>query len=343
MQNLSRYQKQYLFKLLGKEGQKKICTSRVLVAGSGALGSLIAETLARAGVGFLRIIDRDIVELDNLHRQVLFDESDAKAALPKAVAAARRLRAINSSVAIEPMVADIEFTNIEGFVRDVDLVMDGTDNFETRYLLNEVCVKLGKTWIYAGCVGSEGMTMTVIPGKTPCLRCVFESAPAVEVRQTCDTAGILAPAAFIAASFASTEALKLLGGNDKAVSRDLFRFDVWSRRSQSLSVQGLVRTSDCPVCAQRKFDRLSGKHVSRAVVLCGRNAVQITAKEAGVRKFRELSARLKKAGKVTFNDFVLRVDLKKYVMTVFFDGRTIVRGTSDIARAKSIYARYIGS
>ena len=211
--DISRYHRQYLFNKIGEAGQLKLVSSRITIIGCGALGTVLANTLARAGVGFIRIVDRDFIELNNLQRQVLFDEGDIKENLPKAIAAERKIKKINSQIKIEAIVSDVNFTNIEGFIKDVDLILDGTDNFETRFLINDACVKLGKPWIYGAVIGSHGLTMTIIPGETPCLRCVFESAPPPELTPTCDTAGIIAPASAVIASLEATEALKLLSGH----------------------------------------------------------------------------------------------------------------------------------
>ncbi len=344
MQNLDRYQRQYLFKPLGEEGQRKLCASRVAVIGCGALGSVIVNTLARAGVGFLRIIDRDFIEINNLHRQVLFDEIDIAKNLPKAVAAAEKIKQINSQITVEPLVCDVNFSNIEGFIRDVDLVMDGTDNFETRYLINDACVKLNKPWIYGACVGSQGLTMTIIPGETSCLRCVFETAPPPELSPTCDTAGIIAPAASVIASLQCTEAIKLLSGKKKDLAKSLFSFDVWNRETRSFRLENFKERTDCPCCKRHEFNFLSGKTTSRSSVLCGRNAVQISRDHAnGKVEFEELSQRLEKVGKVSFNTYILQAEIDQYQFTLFSDGRTIIKGTNDIAQAKSIYSKYIGA
>src|SRR5262245_59960360 len=223
---LERYSRQMRFPGIGKAGQEKLLASRVTLCGCGALGTVLANVLVRAGVGFVRIVDRDFVEPSNLQRQVLFDESDVANNLPKAEAAATKLRQINSSVAVEPVVADIDRTNIEELCRDADVILDGSDNFEVRYLINDVAVKHGKPWVYGGAVGSQGMSMTVIPGETPCLRCVFEAAPNPGDVGTCETAGVLAPTVNIVASYQATEAIKLLSGNKPAVNREPLILDV---------------------------------------------------------------------------------------------------------------------
>lgn len=342
-QNISRYHRQYLFKPLGEEGQRKLCASRVAVIGCGALGSVITNTLARAGVGFLRIVDRDFIELNNLQRQVLFDEKDIAQNIPKAIATANKIKDINSQIEIEPVVSDVNFTNIENFIQDVDLVLDGTDNFETRFLVNDACVKLGKPWIYAACIGAHGLTMNILPGKTPCLRCVFESAPPPELTPTCDTAGILASAATVIASLACTEAIKLLSGNEKAVSNTLFSFNVWTRETKSFRLEGLREKTNCPACKQQNFEFLKGDQSARTTTLCGRNAVQISRPDRLKLNLDELAGRLKPVGNVSYNKFMLQADINGYHLTVFPDGRAIVKGTNDPAKAKTVYAKFIGA
>jgi len=342
-QDLKRYHRQYLYRPIGEEGQRKLCASRVTVIGCGALGTIIANTLARAGVGFIRIADRDFIEPNNLQRQVLFDEEAIAKNLPKAIAASERIKKINSQIVTEPIVTDVNFTNIENLIRDVDLVMDGTDNFETRFLINDACVKLGKPWVYAACIGSQGLTMTVIPQKTPCLRCVFETPPPAEMSPTCDTAGILAPAANVVASLACTEAIKWLSGNQKTISKNLYSFDVWNREAKALKLGKCEPRPDCPCCGQREWAYLKGSESLRAAVLCGRNSVQIMSGSAKSKvNFDHLSERLEKIGKVSFNRFMLRAEIDGFDLTVFEDGRTIIKGTSDLAQAKTIYAKYIG-
>jgi len=340
-QNLDRFQRQYLFKPIGEDGQRKICDSRIAVIGCGALGSVIVSTLARAGVGFIRIIDRDFIELNNLHRQVLFDEQDVKDKLPKAVAAARKIKLINSQIVAEPIVSDVNFTNIESLIRDVDLVMDGTDNFETRFLINDACVKLGKPWIYGACVGAQGLTMTIIPGETPCLRCVFESAPPPELAPTCDTAGIIAPAAYTIASLECTEAIKLLSGNKAALSKSLFSVNVWTQEIKPFRLKELRDYTNCPACKRGEFSFLNGK-TSRTLVLCGRNAVQVSREDHKKINFEELAGRLEKIGKVSFNTYMLQAEIEKFNMTVFSDGRVIIKGTNDPTQARTVYSKYIG-
>lgn len=320
-----------------------LLNSRVLLIGCGALGGVMAEQLARAGVGFLRIVDRDIVELTNLQRQVLFSESDATNALPKAVAAKKRLSEINSAIHIEPIVADVDSGNIEALA-DVDLILDGTDNVATRYLVNDVAIKRSIPWVYGACVGTTGRLMTIRPGQGPCLRCVFPQPPAPGELQTCDTAGVLGPVASVIASMQATAAIKLLTGNAQAIAPELISMDLWTNRIHATNLMDAKRTN-CPTCGLRCFDFLEDK-TSRAIQLCGREAVQIRATENSPASASELAARLKAFGAIESTAYFVRCDLrdeKPLRLTVFLDGRTIVHGTSDMARARAIHARYVGA
>jgi molybdopterin/thiamine biosynthesis adenylyltransferase len=345
---LERYSRQMRFPGLGKTGQQKLLASRVTLCGCGALGTVLANTLVRAGVGFVRVIDRDFVEPSNLQRQVLFDESDVANNLPKAEAAAVKLRQINSSVTIEPIVADINRTNIEGFCKDADLILDGSDNFEIRYLINDVSIKHNKPWVYGGAVGSQGMTMTIIPGETPCLRCVFEAAPAPGETGTCETAGVLAPAVSIVASYQAAEAIKILSGNLAAVNRELLSLDVWENTNRRVKIAPLKgRKGKCPCCAERSFEWLEGEHGTQTTTLCGRNAVQVSHRASnGKLDFNYLAGVLKHSGTVSFNKFLLKFQLIEnsdpYEFTVFPDGRAIIKGTSDTDKARTLYAKYVG-
>jgi adenylyltransferase/sulfurtransferase len=345
---LERYSRQMRFPGLGKTGQQKLLASRVTLCGCGALGTVLANTLVRAGVGFVRVIDRDFVEPSNLQRQVLFDESDVVNNLPKAEAAAVKLRQINSSVIIEPIVADINRTNIEGFCKDADLILDGSDNFEIRYLINDVSIKHNKPWVYGGAVGSQGMSMTIIPGETPCLRCVFEAAPAPGETGTCETAGVLAPAVSIVASYQASEAIKILSGNLAAVNRELLSLDVWENTNRRVKIAPLKgRKGKCPCCAERNFEWLEGEHGTQTTTLCGRNAVQVSHRASnGKLDFVFLAGVLKHSGTVSFNKFLLKFQLIEnsdpYEFTVFPDGRAIIKGTSDTDKARTLYAKYVG-
>jgi molybdopterin-synthase adenylyltransferase len=340
--DLSRYARQMRYANLGEDGQRRLAATRALICGCGALGSLLANTLARAGVGRLRLVDRDFVELSNLHRQTLFDEADVAAGLPKAVAAADKLGKINSSVAIEPIVAHVGPQNIETLCEGVDLILDGTDNFETRYLLNDAAVHLNLPWVYGGCVGTEGQTMTIVPGETGCLRCLLPECPPPGSTPTCDTAGVLGPIVGVIASIQAQEAIKILSGNRAAISRQLTVIDLWQNRFLQLDVRDLRDRADCPACKQHQFDWLAGQHSSRAAVLCGRNAVQLTQPGPAV-PLDELARRLEGLGRLTRNPFLVRLKVDNFELTVFADGRAIVQGTDDTAVARTVYAKYIGS
>lgn len=339
----SRYDRQTRFALFGEEGQRRLATARALVCGCGALGSVVAETLTRAGVGFVRVVDRDFLELNNLQRQVLFDEGDVAARLPKAIAAANKLRRINSEIAIEPVVADVTHRNIASLAGDVDVILDGSDNFAVRFLVNDFAVKHGKPWVYGGCIGAEGQSMTILPGETGCLACLMPDAPPPGTTPTCDTAGILAPIVGVVASIEAAEALKILGGHREAVSRRLVIVDLWDNQMRHVDVSRLRETSDCRVCRHREFEWLSGERGDASAALCGRNAVQLSAPEDASVSFDQLAARLDGVGRVERNPFLLRLAVGDYVLTVFADGRTIVGGTNDIAIARTLHARYIGA
>jgi len=339
--DLSRYNRQYLLPQIGEEGQRKIASSRVVVLGCGALGSILANHLARAGAGWMRIVDRDFVELNNLQRQVLFDEDDIRRNLPKAVAAKEKVQKINSAITVEAVVADVNYANVESLIEGADLVMDGMDNFETRFVINDACVKHGKPWIYAGCIGTHGITMSIVPGKTPCLRCVFESAPPPELSPTCDTAGVLGPAVNIIASLQATEAIKFLSGNTQALNKTLFTFDAWTHEAKALKIENLHQKINCPTCGQRNFEYLKGEKGSRSASLCGRNAVQISRDEPLKLDFKDLAAKLKRVGEVTFNTFLLKFKTGEYEIPLFPDGRAIIQGTHDIAQARTLYSKYV--
>ncbi len=339
--DLSRYHRQYLLPQIGGEGQKKISSSRVVVLGCGALGSIIANHLARAGAGMIRIVDRDFVELNNLQRQVLFDEEDIRRNLPKAVAAKEKLEKINSSIKVEALVTDVNHTNIESLIKGADLVLDGMDNFETRFLINDTCITHSIPWIYGGCIGTHGITMTIIPGKTPCLRCVFESAPPPELSPTCDTAGVLGPAVNIIASLQATEALKFLSGNLQALDKTLYTYDAWTREARALRIENLRQKINCPTCGERNFEYLRGEKGSRSTSLCGRNAVQISRDQPLSLDFKELAAKLKPVGEVSYNAFLLKFKTGEHEITLFPDGRAIVIGTASVAIARSLYSKYI--
>lgn len=335
-----KYSRQILFAGIGPEGQTRLLASRVAIVGCGAIGAAAANLLARAGVGYLRIIDRDFVEPSNLQRQTLFDESDALNALPKAVAAERKLRSINSSVAVEGVVADLSPPNAEALLSGVDLLLDGTDNFETRFLLNDVAVKSGRPWIYAAAVASYGLTMTIRPGETACLACLLGSGGAAQgLEETCDTIGVLGPIVNLIASLEAAEALKLLSGHPEVLHERLLSCDVWTGRMQSI---GVGRNPQCRACARRDFTYLAGE-AQPHITMCGRDSVQIHER-ARVLDLGVLEARLKPlVESVRQNDFLLRFRIAPFEMTVFADGRAILKGTRDPAVARSLYARYIGA
>jgi adenylyltransferase/sulfurtransferase len=330
------------FPVVGEEGQRRLLNSHVTLCGCGALGTVLANALARAGVGHLRLVDRDFIETNNLQRQVLFDEHDVAENLPKAEAAARKLAAINSGVHVEPVVTDVDRTNIVELVRDADLILDGTDNFEIRYLINDAAVKLGKPWVYGGCIGSHGQTMTILPGETPCLRCVFEAAPAPGEAATCETAGVLSPIVNIVASFQAAEAFKILTGRREAINRDLIYVDVWENVQRRIKIAPLLGKVDCPCCRHRRFEWLEGEQGSHTTSLCGRNAVQVAHRVPARLNFEDMARHLETLGEVSYNRFLLKFDAEGYQFTVFPDGRAIIKGTADVDRARTLYAKYIG-
>lgn len=338
---MERYSRQILFADIGKEGQKKLQNARVLIIGCGALGTAHAETLNRAGVGLLRLVDRDFVEFSNLQRQTLFDENDAEQRLPKAVAAKNKLEKINSSVKIESIVADVNNSNIESLIADVDLVLDGTDNFQTRYLINDACVKHGKTWIYGAVVSSYGTTMTIVPQTTPCLRCIFEEIPSAASAPTCETAGVIQPIVSVISAIQTAEALKILTGNLDKLHKQLIQVDVWNNEWRSIKLG--VPQKDCPCCALKNFEFLSANWRDFASVLCGRNAVQILPANQAEIDLKRLAEKLKQIGRVKQNEYLIRFNVEGYEMTIFNDARAIIRGTDDISLARSLYSKYIGA
>jgi adenylyltransferase/sulfurtransferase len=340
---LERYSRQMRFAGIMEKGQRKLLDSRVTLCGCGALGTVIANAIVRAGVGFVRIVDRDFIESHNLQRQVLFDEADIAANLPKAEAAARKLRVVNSSITIEPIVTDIDRTNIAELCKDADVILDGTDNFEIRYLINDVSVKLGKPWIYGGSIGSHGQTMTILPGQTPCLRCVFEAAPAPGEAGTCETAGVLAPIVGIIANFQVAECLKILTGQLDTINRELVYIDVWENITRRIKIAPLLGKVDCPCCKHKRFEWLDGQQGSQTTSLCGRNAVQVAHRVASKLNFEEMASQLKTmGGDVSFNKFLLKFNAEGHEFTVFPDGRAIIKGTNDLDRARVLYAKYVG-
>jgi molybdopterin-synthase adenylyltransferase len=340
--SLERYSRQMRFYGIAEAGQRKLVDAHVTLCGCGALGTVLANSLVRAGVGHLRLVDRDFIETHNLQRQVLFDEHDVAENLPKAEAAARKLGAINSQVVVEPVVTDIDRTNIVELCRDADLILDGTDNFEVRYLINDVAVKFDKPWVYGGSIGSHGQTMTILPGQTPCLRCVFEAAPAAGEAGTCETAGVLSPIVNIVASFQVAEALKILTGHLDKVSRELIYVDVWENTLRRIKIAPLLGKVDCPCCQQRRFEWLEGEQGSQTTSLCGRNAVQVAQRTPSKLHFEEMAKHLQPLGDVSYNRFLLKFNAEGHEFTVFPDGRAIIKGTSDVDKARTLYAKYIG-
>ena len=343
--DLDRYSRQMLFHGIGEEGQRRIRQGRVLLCGCGALGSAIADGLVRAGVGFLRLVNRDFVELSNLQRQVLFDEQDIADELPKAIAAARKLSKINSTVALDPLVADIDHTNILGLTSGVDLILDGMDNFETRFLINDAALETRLPWIYGGCVGSHGQVMPVFPGETGCLRCLIGDVPEPGMTETCDTAGVIGPAVTLVAALQVVAALKYLAGRRDLIPCSLTIVDVWDGTLRQMSVSSLRDRSDCPACVHGQRDWLSGTRGSQTTVLCGRNAVQVSPAGKHAIALPELAAKLAGSGAVSQNAFLLRFTPTgtETQLTIFPDGRAIIKGTDDVTVARSLYARYVGA
>lgn len=335
-----RYSRQILFDGIGNAGQQRLLKSRVLIIGCGALGSAQAESLARAGIGRLRIVDRDFVECSNLQRQTMFTERDAEERLPKAIAAANHIREINGEVETEPEIVDVNQSNIERLITGCELVLDGTDNFATRYLLNDACVKHKVNWIYGAAVGSYGVSLTIRPHQTPCLRCVFEEAPPAASAPTCDTSGVIMPIINVVAAIQVSEALKLLTGHIEELHQSLMQFDVW--RNEWRKINPGKPLPECPPCGLGRYDGLQPSSGEFAAVLCGRNAVQISPPRATRLDFEQLAGRLRATGDVRFNDYLLRFSTGEYELTVFQDARSIIRGTNEIAIARSLYAKYIG-
>lgn len=342
--DFSRYSRQTLLPQIGPDGQRGLAAGRAALIGCGALGTVLAGTLVRAGVGHVRLVDRDFIELDNLQRQVLFDEADVVAGLPKAVAAERKLRAINSSVHVEGHVADVNADNIERFCEGASVLLDGTDNFETRFLLNDVAVKHGIPWVYGACVGVEGLVMPILPRDTPCLRCIWEQPPPPGASPTCDTVGVLGPLVQWVASMQAIEALKILMGQKDAIHRRLVSIDAWSGEQRELDMQSAYNDGDCPCCRHGRYEFLEQPAGGRTVSLCGRNSVQVSPPPQTASPDLDLIQRRLPAGvRPVRNEFLLRFEADGLQITLFPDGRAIVKGTADPAVARSTYARYIGA
>lgn len=374
---LARYSRQLLFAPLGVAGQRRLRQATVTLIGCGALGSALANLLVRAGVGALRIVDRDFIELNNLQRQTLFDEHDIAQNLPKAEAAVRKLHKINSAVELEGLVSDVHAGNIADLCRAADLILDGTDNLETRYLINDFAVRADIPWVYGACLAASGLVLPVRPHQTPCLRCLWENPPAPGTTPTCDTAGILAATANIVASLQATEAMKLLIGSGQPPIRPadaarsaptggrLFTIDVWAGRMRTVNVQAAFDEGDCPCCRQGRYEFLSGARTATSTTLCGRDAVQILPADTGgtsvsggagvsggtgvspvadAKKlsFKAIADRLPPRSNPKWNEFMLKFTVEGFAVTLFPDGRAIIQGTSDPAIARGVYAKYIG-
>jgi len=340
--NLARYLRQTIFPGIGEAGQQKLLAARVVVIGCGATGTVIANHLARAGVGRLTIVDRDFIELNNLQRQLLFDEQDLAENLPKAVAAERKLRAINSDIEVRGIVADVNPENIEALIQGATVVMDGSDNFETRYILNDACIKHQIPWIYTGAVSTYGMSQTIIPGQTACLRCLFEEIPPPGTTATCDTAGVVGPVVGAVASVSAAEAIKLIVGQGE-LNRGVIHFDLWYNSYEQFGNGG--PRSGCPACQQRRFEFLDQEKGGQLISLCGRDAVQIRQPGSGTLPLAELAGRLSGVSEVLArNDYLLRFKVdEKYEITLFADGRAIIKGTQEESVARGLYARYVGA
>ena len=336
----NRYSRQILYAGIGETGQQRIQSSRMVVIGCGALGTVGAEMLVRAGVGSLRLIDRDFVEESNLQRQTLFTEEDARQTIPKAVAAERALRAINSEIEVKGFVEDVTFGNMEELCRDSQVILDGTDNFETRYLMNDFSVKYGVPWIYGACLGSYGISLAFQPPVTACLQCLLEEPPGIGTLETCETAGILAPVVHAVSAYQTAQALKLLVGQCPA--GEMLQLDVWENQWRLLPVSK-AQNEPCACCDSRAFRFLEGNQRDRLTRLCGRDAVQVCPGRHIRLNFREISRRLKDSGKIDFNKYLMRIHIEGYEIALFRDGRSIIKGTDDFSQARAIYAKYIGN
>lgn len=337
MENFERYSRQMLFQPIGVDGQRELATKKVLIIGMGALGTVLANHLVRAGIGHVRFADRDYVEKSNLQRQMLFNEDDVKESLPKAVAAEKSLRKINSDVVVEGIVTDVTVTNIDELMDGVDLVLDGTDNFQTRFLINDACYSKKIPFVYGGAVSSRGMSAIFIPGVTPCLRCFIGGGSSAG--QTCDTIGVISPVVDIVASFQVVEALKYLTGNHDVQRKSLLTFDVWKHHMYEMKFS--KKKDTCPTCSLEEYPALQSEKEQTITSLCGRETVQINMGQK--LDLEEWANKLSKVAEVSKTPFLLRAQLVEGEKLVLFpDGRTLVQGTEDISRAKSLYARYIG-
>lgn len=338
-----RYSRQVLFPYIGTEGQKKLTTSKIAIAGMGALGTAIASQMVRAGVGYVRIIDRDFVEFSHLYRQLLYDENDAKETYPKAIAAKLRLKNINSEVEIDSKLADITWKNAEELLTGVDLILDGTDNFETKYLINDVAQKHKIPWIYGEAIGSRGKTFTIIPDKTACFACIYPEQPIHGTIETSGTSGVISPIANLVAAYQTSEALKLLVGDYEHLNKLLLSFDLWNNKFDKLDMIN-SRSDNCPACTHQKYEHLKPKNKKEQFLsLCGNDTVQITLPNNMKFDLARLAEKLRRAGKVEETEFLLKFMIDDYNLTIFPDGKIMVHGTNDVMVAKSLYTRYIGS
>lgn len=342
-----RHSRQVRFGAVGAEGQRRLGAGRVVIVGCGALGTASAMAVLRAGVGtgggFLRLVDRDLPEASNLPRQMLFDEGDVAAGIPKAAAARRRLEAIDASARIEAVVADLTAGNVSEILSGADVIVDGTDNFEARFLINEWACRAGVPWVHGGAIGAEGRVMTVVPGRTACLRCLVPEPPAAGALPTCDTAGIIGPAAFVVGAVQAAETMKLLVEGPARVRSVLLAFDLWEGRWRSVDLSPLAAVG-CPTCRAGDSPWIEGRLGGRATVLCGRDAVQVASATAARADLASIAERLRPAGRVTVNDWLVRAEVEPGIMlSIFADGRAIVQGTRDESRARAIIARYVGA
>lgn len=337
--NLNRYSRQTLLSEVGQEGQEKLLSSTVALVGCGALGTAIASGLTRAGVGHIKIVDRDYVELSNLQRQTLFDERDVTEGLPKAVAAVEKLRKINSEIHLESLVTDLNSFNVERILDGVNLVVDGTDNFEARFLINDACVKYGLSWVYGAVIATYGVTMSIVPGRTACLRCLLRDQPPPGTVPTCDTVGVLGAAARVIGALEVAQVLKLLLDGGQEYWSHLTQVDVWTGEWLRIQVE---QDPECPTCGQGDYEFLEAKEGTFVTSLCGREAVQVSIRGDVTLSLPQLAERLSTSGEVRLNAYMLRCEVEGYDIAVFPNGRAIIKGTIDETEARTVYAKYIG-
>lgn len=339
-----RYSRQLRFAPWALKGQQQLSQRRALVVGVGALGSVSAELLTRAGIGTLRLVDRDFLQISNLQRQSLYDERDVELGLPKAIAAANRLGRINSNIRIEPHVADINFRTLPKLAHEVDVIIDGTDNFETRFLINDFALQHDRPWIFGGCIGAQGQTLTVVPQQTICLRCLMPNGPPpADALETCDTSGVLGPIVQVVGAVQAMEALKILSGNHDALNLHLQVFSMWDNRWQQMKVQQGPQRSECPACSKRDFPWLHGRQGSQLQVLCGRNSVQIRPQHEQQLDLEAIGRQWRDAGRVASNEYLVKLQREDFELSLFADGRAIIYGTDDLLRARTIYSQFVGN